>query len=144
MSTKFKEGTGRLKRYTFNAFTLAVNSTEVGLVAAIGVAAKTSINYNVEDVVRMGAKYTLYYLVPGAGGWLYVKNVENALSAGKTAYKYSKRAYTIARKVSSPIEFVNYVAAQGITKLGLVETMKNLCDVEETDAFVWEHPEFDV
>lgn len=143
MATKFKDGTGKLKRFAFNTFALAVNSTEVGLLSATFLAAKTAVNYNVEDVVRTGARYTLLYLVPGAGGWFYVKDVENALAAGKTAYTYCKKGYTIARQVSSPIEFVNYLAAKGITKLGLVEIMKNVCDVKETDAFVWEHPEFD-
>lgn len=57
MATKFKEGTGRLKRLAFNGFAFAVNSTEVGLVTATYIAAKTVTNYNVKDVIREGARY---------------------------------------------------------------------------------------
>ena len=143
MPTRFREGTSLPKRLMFYTFAFAVNSTEVSLVAASTLALKTALDFDVEDVVRTGAAYTAAYLIPGGICWEYVKNVDKAYAAGKLAVKYSKKGYSIARKVSSPIEFINYVTAKGVTKFGLVEGMKNFCNVEDCDAFVWEHPELE-
>jgi hypothetical protein len=138
MATTFKEGTSIKRRAIFYAYAFAVNSTEIGPWAAGYVATRVATDISVESVVREGAAAVACYFVPAAPLFMYVKKADKAYYLGKKAARYGSLAYKIAKKYTSPIEFVNYVFSKGITTFGLTETMKNYCNVEQCDAFYWE------
>ena len=138
MPTKFREGTSMKRKALFHAYAFAVNSTEIGPWAAGYLATRVATDISVESVVREGATAVALYCVPAAPMFMYVKKADKAISMGKKVVSHGTLLYKTAKKYTSPIEFVNYVCSKGITTLGLTETMKHYCNVEECDAFYWE------
>lgn len=142
MATKFKEGVGWKRKVAFHTYAYAFNCTEVGVWAAAAITTSVASDIDTIDVVKKGAKMAAYYFVPAAPAYTILKNVDKAVYAGKKVAFYGTKAYKITTIYTAPINFFNSLGAKALTKYGVNEAIKELCGVEECDAFYWERPEY--
>lgn len=142
MITRFKEGVGWKRKLFFNIYAYIINSAEVGVWAAAAITTTIACDVKVETVVKQDALGLACYFCPAAPLYTYVKSIDRAVAISKDVSKYTSYAYRAAACYTSPIVTLNSLGLKVFTKLGLSESMKHLCGVEECDAFYWQRPEY--
>ena len=82
------------------------------------------------------------YFCPAAPAYTFVKGIDKAVAVSKDVIKYSSYAYKLSTIYTAPIEFANYLGAKASSRLGITESIKHVCGVEESDCFYWERSEY--
>jgi len=142
MPTIFNGNVCLAQKVAFHTFAFAVNATEVGPWTASIITTTAACNLETGTMAKVGAQALACYFLPAAPIVTWLKSSEKAIVYAKEIYRASKWTYKAAKRFTSPIELVNYVGGQFLTRGGIIAGVKKLCGVKSSDEFYWEREEF--